>query len=176
MDYKYFTSKLGKKFSIVQGAIVEDECGLFTVSETFGNYVIYLNKFDKSWNIIAPTKSYLARKYIFKKSDCITLNAEWLDDYFKSNYGNFYDKILHREFYNYFKVGMRHWYLDYGFKEVTSPQYGDCIVYEYQPDWNNHVGIYVDNDNILHHPKIYSCIDKIDYAKVLGIFRYGNRI
>ena len=177
MDYEYFNSKLGEKFSLIHGMPVEDNTGLFTVSETFGSYVIYLNKFAKSWNIIAPTKSYLARQYVLKKSDCITLNAEWLDDHVNSNFGNFYDKMSHREFYRYYKHGMRQWYIDYEFKEVTSPEYGDCLVYEHEPKINNHVGIYLGEDNILHHlPKTYSCIDKIDYTKILGIFRYDGNI
>jgi hypothetical protein len=178
MNYEYFANKIGCKFSLVRGEFVEDAEGEFTVSFNFAQYSIYLNKQAKSWTPIAPTKSYLARIYILKKSDCITLFTEWLDDHAGTNFGNIYDNISNREFIRYYKSGMRLWYEDNGFTEVSVPRVGDCIVYgdainDIIP--NNHVGVCVNDNKILHHlPNRFSSIDTIDYSKIIGCYRYAN--
>jgi len=178
MDYEYYLNKLGSKFSLVRGEFVEDPQGAFTVTTEFKQYSIYVNKQTKKVAPIAPEKSYLARKYVLKRSDCITLFTEWLDDHYGSTYGNIYTKISNKEFLKYYKSGMRLWYEDNGFKEVAYPRLGDCLVYsdsinEVIP--NNHVGICVGDNKILHHlPQRYSSIDTIISDKVIGCYRYGN--
>ena len=175
MDYEYFLNKLGCKFSLVRGEFVEDLQGLFTVSTEFKQYSIYLNKQTKTWAPIAPEKSYLARNYVLKKSDCITLFCEWLDDHAGTTFGNIYNNISNREFLKYYKSGMRLWYEDNGFTEVGVPRPGDCLVYtdsinEVTPI--NHVGVCVADGKILHHlPSRFSSIDTIDYSKILGAYR-----
>ena len=177
MDYEYFANKIGTKFALVRGEFVENKEGDFTVSLNFAQYSIYLNKQNRTCIPIAPTKSYLARQYVLKKSDCITLFCEWLDDHAGTKFGNIYDNISNKEFLKYYKSGMRLWYEDNNFTEVSIPQVGDCIVYT--DSINNivpinHVGVCVDNDKILHHlPRRFSSIDTIDYNKIIGCYRYG---
>jgi hypothetical protein len=178
MDYNFFADNVGKHFSLVRGLFVEDECGLFTVSYDFKQYSIYLNKQQKTWAPIAPEKSYLARAYVLKRSDCITLFTEWLDDHLHTSFGNIYNTISNRQFLKYYNSGMRSWYEDNSFCEVTSPKVGDCLVYadpvtEVTPI--NHVGVCVAEGKILHHlPGRFSSIDVIETNKILGCYRYDN--
>lgn len=177
MDYEYFANKIGTKFSLVRGEFVESQNGIFTSSFDFAQYSIYLNKQTKTWIPIAPAKSYLARHYALKRSDCISLVAEWLDDHNSTDFLSGYYNMRNRDFLRYYKLGMRLWYEDHGFKEVDSLQIGDCLVYgDSVTDTipNNHVGIYVDNNKILHHlPGRFSSIDNINYSKIIGCYRYG---
>jgi hypothetical protein len=178
MDYSFFADKLGQRFSIVSGVFVQDSLGQFTVSYDFKQYSIYLNRQTKTWSPIAPEKSYLARAYVLKRSDCITLFTEWLDDHLHTSFGNIYNTISNKQFLKYYKSGMRLWYEDNNFCEVTTPRVGDCLVYaeavtEVIP--NNHVGVCVENGKILHHlPGRFSSIDTIDHSKILGCYRYVN--
>lgn len=178
MNYEYFANKINCKFSLVRGEFVEDAEGIFTASFNFAQYSIYLNKQTKTWTPIAPEKSYLARTYILKKSDCITLFTEWLDDRTGTKFGNIYNNISNREFLKYYKSGMRLWYEDNGFIEVAVPRTNDCIVYADTSNDvipNNHVGVCVDNNKILHHlPNRFSSIDVIDYSKIIGCYRYAK--
>jgi hypothetical protein len=170
MNYEYFNTKIGHRFSIVEGIIVEDPSGLFVVSETFSDYVIYLNKINRSWNIIAPKNSYLARQYILRKSDCISLTAEWLKDTYGIKFNFDYNKMSNKEFYKFYKNGLKYWFEENGFVEVTTPRYGDCLIYGFK----QHAGIYL-NDKILHHlPRTYSSIDTVDSTRILGIYRNDN--
>jgi len=177
MDYEYYLNKLGCTYSLVRGEFVEDTKGIFTVSTEFKQYSIYLNKQNSSCIPIAPTKSYLARSYVLKRSDCITLFAEWLDDHSGTTFGNIYNNISNREFLKYYKSGMRLWYEDHGFTEVGVPRIGDCLVYTDSINETvplNHVGVCVDKNKVLHHlPGRFSSIDTIDYSKVIGCYRYG---
>jgi uncharacterized protein YycO len=176
MDYEYFANKIGTKFALVRGELVEDPKGQFDVSFNFAQYSIYLNKLTRTWNLIAPEKSYIGRSYTLKKSDCISLCAEWLDDHKNTKFFNGYSNMTNRDFLMYYKSGMRLWYEDHGFTEVNIPIIGDCLVYTDSVNETmplNHVGVYVAQDKILHHlPYRYSSIDKIDYSKIIGCYRY----
>lgn len=175
MDYQYFANKLGAKFDIVNGELVESVNGLFIVSDKYTDYVIYLNKLTKTASIVAPQKSFLGRSYRLRHLDCITLFAEWLDDHYGSTWGNIYNKLSNREFYRYYKSGMSLWYEDNGFTQVEKPKHGDCLVYAYKPKVISHVGICLDGDKILHHlPYKLSSIDSIEPDKIIGVYRYGN--
>ena len=107
---------------------------------------------------------------------CISLVAEWLDDHNGTDFLSGYYNMSNRDFLRYYKSGMRLWYEDHGFKEVNNLQIGDCLVYgdsvtNLIP--NNHIGIYVSKDKILHHlPGRFSSIDTIDYSKIIGCYRY----
>lgn len=174
MDYQYFADKLGAKFDIVEGELVESENGILTVSQTLSNFTIYLNKLDRTASIVVPKNAYIGRSYKLRRSDCITLFAEWLDDHYSSSFGNIYKKVSNKEFYRYYNAGMELWFEDNSFTKVSALEVGDCIVYEYTPNVPSHVGIYVGEDKFLHHmPNKLSCIDTIDYNKITGIYRYG---
>ena len=177
MDYEYFANKIGTKFALVRGEFVPALNGEFTASFDFAQYSIYLNKQTRTWTPIAPTKSYIARSYILKKSDCVTLFAEWLDDHRGSNFGNIYNNISNKEFFKYYRSGMGLWYEDNGFTKVNNPIVGDCLVYGDSINGKiplNHVGVCVADNKILHHlPGTFSSIDTIDYGKIIGCYRYG---
>jgi hypothetical protein len=176
MEYKDFTDKVGMRFDIVEGELQESPSGLFTVSETYRPFSIYLNKQTKQAMIIAPESSYLGRSYGLKKRDCITLFAQWLDEHFNSSFGNIYQKLSHRDFMKYYKGGMSLWYEDNNFQKIESSLIeGDCIVYAYRPAVISHVGIYLNESKILHHlPEKLSCIDQLDTSKILGVYRYAQ--
>lgn len=175
MDYEYFKNKIGSKFNIVEGELVEAENGIFTVSETYSNYVIYLNKQNKTYNLIAPLKSYIGRPYVLRKLDCVTLMFEWLGDENNKDLSSIYTKTSRKDFFKYYKEGMSLWYEDNGFLKVDTPIRGDCIVYEYKPKAVSHVGIYLGEDKFLHHlPYKLSCIDTLDRSKIIGVYRYGT--
>jgi hypothetical protein len=177
MDYEYFANKIDTKFALVRGEFVPALNGEFTASFNFAQYSIYLNKQTKTWTPIAPQKSYIARAYVLKKSDCITLFTEWLDDHVGTTFGNIYSSISNRDFIRYYKSGMRLWYEDNGFTEVSIPQTGDCLVYgdsvtNIIP--TNHVGVCIADNKVLHHlPGRYSSIDTLEYSKIIGCYRYG---
>ena len=172
MDYEYFLNKLGCKFSLVQGEFVEDPNGIFTVSTEFKQYSIYLNKQTKKCTPIAPEKSYLARQYKLRRSDCVTLAFEWLDDYYKINLTQVYKNTSNKVFLKYYTAGMYLWYEDNGFQKVNTVEIGDTLIYEYP----NHIGVCIEKDRILHHlSSKYSSIDVVDYNKILGCYRYANQ-
>lgn len=176
MDYDYFTKKLDCRFDIVDGELVETNNGKFVVTTDFVEYAICLNPITKTWNIVAPKKSYLARRYILRQSDCITLNGEWLDDHYNTDYVSAYKKFNRKEFQEFFKTGLSKWYNANGFYTVDEePKAGDTLVYAYKPNYNAHVAIYLGDSKILHHmPKKLSGIDTCDYSKIVEIFRYAG--
>lgn len=175
MEFKDFADRIGTRYSIVNGDLVEAETGEFVVSETFGTNTIYVNKLTRTCNLIPAPNSYTGRPYKLKYTDCITLVASWLDKNRGSSFGNVYSSISRKQWFHYYEVGMKHYYLDNGFKEVSSLEEGDCIVYEYATNIHNHVGIYIKDNKILHHiPQKLSSLDNIDSSLILGIYRYGN--
>lgn len=172
MDYQYLSERLGHKFNLVNGDLVEVEDGQFTVTKEFKDYSIYLNPITKTWNIIVPVKSYLARKFALRKSDCLTLNFEWLDDHYGTNYSAVYKNTSHRDFHRIFTEGLEGWYAANGFTKVSTPQTGDTLIYAWQPLFVSHVATYLGNNKILHHvPAKLSSIDDYDPQKVLAIYR-----
>ena len=178
MDYEYYLNKLGCKYSLIRGEFVEDINGIFTVSTEFKQYSIYLNTQNSTCTPIAPNKSYLAREYKLRRSDCISLVFEWLDDNYKLNLTKVYKDTTTKGFLKYYTSGMYLWYEDNGFTKVNDISIGDSIIYGDSITgqvYNNHIGVCVGKDKILHHlPTRYSSIDVIDYNKVLGCYRYGN--
>lgn len=175
MDYNYFLERLGRRFNIVNGDLVEAEDGQFLVTTDFLEYSISLNPITKTWNVIAPKKSYLARRFSLRKSDCISLNFEWLDDHYGTNYTQIYKNTNLRDFYKIFTEGLAGWYANNGFTLVDVAEPGDTLIYAWETDYISHVATYLGNNKILHHvPQKLSSIDDYDPAKVKGIFRYGN--
>lgn len=175
MEFQDFADKIGTKYTVINGNLVASDNGEFVVSETFGINTIYLNKLTRMCALIPAIDSYIGRPYKLKYTDCITLVASWLDKNRGSNFDNIYNLISRKQWFHYYKVGMKHWYIDNGFKEVTELQEGDCLVYELYPGVNNHVGIYMSVGKILHHiPQKLSSLDVIDPSLIIGAYRYGN--
>lgn len=175
MEFKDFADKIGQRYTVTNGDLVASDTGEFIVSETFAYNTIYLNKIQKTVQTITEPGSYIARPYKLKYNDCITLFAEWLDKNRGSSFGNIYQKLSRKDWLHYYEVGMKHWYLDNGFQEVTDLLEGDCLVYECYPNIQNHVGIYLSVGKILHHiPQKLSSLDTIDSSLIIGAYRYGN--
>lgn len=171
LNYNEFLEKIGSKYDIVNGVLVESDTGVLTVSKNFEQYTIYLNTLSKSVSLIIPEKAYIGRFYLLKKSDCIKLVNEWLDDKLKTtNYLERYKNTDNRTFKKYYSEGVKHAYLDNSFVEVDSQSVSvnDVIVYGNK----NHVAVCVDTNRILHHmPGKLSCYDQLDTEKILGVYR-----
>lgn len=176
MLYTDFCNKIGCKYSIINGNLVETEDGLLTVSHAFADYTIYLNKLNKTVDIVTPYNSFIGRKYKFRYMDCITLVTDWLVyNGYSTNLVDFYKNLSHREFYKYYTAGLKLWFVDYNYIEVESldsANIGDILIYSYDSIINVHLGILLENNKILHHlPGKLSSIDDIDTSKILGIYR-----
>lgn len=171
LNYNEFLEKIGSKYDIVNGVLVESDTGVLTVSKNFEQYTIYLNTLSKSVSLVVPEKAYIGRFYLLRKSDCIKLVNEWLDDTLKTtNYVQRYKETNNRTFKKYYTDGVKYAYLDNGFTEVANNQLevGDVLVYGN----NLHVAVYVDTNRILHHmPGKLSCYDQLDTEKILGVYR-----
>lgn len=169
LNYNEYSEKVGLKYDIIEGLLVESSTGILTVSDQFKPYTIYVDKYNKLANLIVPEKAYIGRPYILKKSDCIKLVNEWLDDSLGTDYVKRYKDTSNSQFKKYYTDGVKYAYLDNGFTEVfDSPNIGDVLVYMNQ----NHVAVLVNNNKILHHmPKKLSCYDVLDTTKILGVFR-----
>ena len=170
LNYNEYADKIDLKYSIIQGLLVEDVSGVLTVSTDFKPNTIYLNKYNKTAAIIVAEKEYIGRPYILKKSDCIKLVNEWLDDKLNTDYVKRYKETDNKQFKKYYAEGVKYAYLDNGFTEVVdqSMNVGDVLLYTS----NLHVAVYVGNNRILHHlPRKLSCYDTLDSTSILGVYR-----
>lgn len=170
LNYNDYSEKVGLKYNIVEGLLVESPEGILTVSNQFKPYTIYVDNYNKTASLIVPEKAYIGRHYILRKSDCIKLVNEWLDDRLGTDYVKRYKDTSNSQFKRYYTDGVKYAYIDNGFTEVTdgSLNIGDVIVYQNQ----NHVAVLVDTNRILHHlPKKLSCFDVLDTTSILGVYR-----
>lgn len=176
MNYNDYYNKIGIKYNIVLGKLVEDTEGTITVSDNFtASNIIYVNHANKTANLVIAKEEYVGRSYALRKNDCISLIAEWLTNNTNKDFNKVYSKISNKVFMEYYKKGIDIWFEENGFTQVTTPILGDCLVYAYKPDVISHAGIYIQQDKILHHiPYLLSSIDSIDAEKLLKVYRYGN--
>jgi hypothetical protein len=175
MEFQKFINKIGARYSIVNGDLTESSTGEFVVSEVFGYNTIYLNKIQKTCELIPDPKLYIGIPYVLRRTDCITLVTTWLDTYRQGNFGDVYSKISRKDWMHYYKNGMKYWFLDNGFKEVAELKEGDCLVYEHLPKVISHIGVYIEPNKILHHiPSKLSCLDTLNKSLIIGAYRYGN--
>jgi len=177
MEYQNFSDKVGTRFDIVNGDLVESPSGLFIVSETYQNNTIYLNKQSKKATLIVEMSKYIGRPYKLRVSDCTSLWTQWLDANKGSSYYQIYKAMPHREFMAWMKAGMCSYFESQPFTKVTSDNLveGDCLVYSFNDMIDSHVGIYINENKILHHlPRKMSSLDILDRSKILGAYRYAN--
>lgn len=176
MKYEEFVTKLGTRYDIVNGELTESPAGELVVTDDFAeSNAIYLNCITKTFNLIIPKKNYIGRTYILRRSDCISLVAEWLSNNTSTDFNKIYSKITNKAFMKYYKEGINYWFEENNFIEVTSPEVGDCLIYAYKPAVISHAGIFLENNKILHHiPYLLSSIDRVDMTKVIGVYRYAN--
>ena len=175
--YKDYENKIGLRFDIVNGDLVESETGQFVVSDQYLENTIYLNKLTKTAALITPQYSYVGNFYQLRLNDCTSLWTRWLDEHKSSHYYDIYKSMSHRDFHAWMKAGMCSYFETQPFEKITDYnllQEGDCLVYSYDGVVNSHVGIYLPQDRILHHlARKYSCIDNLDKSKILGAYRYA---
>ena len=176
MQYEELVTKLGTRYDIVNGILTESPAGELVVTDNFAeSNAIYLNHITKTVNLIIPRKNYIGRTYILRRSDCISLVAEWLSNNSDIDFNKIYSKITNKTFMKYYKEGINYWFEENNFIEVTSPEVGDCLVYEFRPEVISHAGVFLENNKILHHiPYLLSSIDRVDMTKVIGVYRYAN--
>jgi proteasome lid subunit RPN8/RPN11 len=110
-------------------------------------YIIF-NKQTLEYSTVYPSnyKDLIGREYVFGTSDCFeacrdwylahnipipSRNIDWEDDWWLKGL----DYIINLE--------------EWGFKETTSLQYGDLLIFG--QDLNNHIGVYIDKDIFYHH-------------------------
>jgi hypothetical protein len=174
MDYDYYSDKIGTRFNIVEGNLVEAENGMFPVTESFQSPSIYVNKLDKKVSLISPKNSYIGRTYGLRQADCVAICFSWHDDNKGTDLMKIYKNTPNREFYNYYLEGMAPWFLTHGFQEVQTMEIGDMLVYENVPETISHIAIYLGNNKILQHmPNKLSGVDTLDSSKVRGIYRHA---
>lgn len=182
--YDDFINKVGSKFSIVEGELVESPSGLFTVSTQPAPYTIFLG-INKKVNIITSKDSYIGRAYTRKQhgeyttlaNDCIRLFTEYHDKNVGTNFLEVYRFLNPRDYVEIARKGMSTWFIDNNFTEVNieNRSKNDCVVYSYDNKSILHVGVLVDKDLLLHHiPDKLSCIDILVLSKVKGVFRYAG--
>ena len=173
MDYEYFSGKIGSRFNIDNGDLVEAEDGMFLVTETFQSPSIYVNKLERKVSLISPKDSYIGRSYGLRQADCVAICFLWHDDHKGTKLMDIYRHTPNREFYDYYIRGMAPWFLTHGFEQVETMQVGDMLVYENVPGTLSHIAIYVGDNKILQHlPNKFSSVDTLEIEKVKGIFRY----
>lgn len=177
MEYQTFIDKVGIRFDIVEGDLVESPSGLFTVSTAYQENTIYLNKLTKEAMLIIAKDSYIGRTYKLRLSDCTSLWTTWLDNHFGSNYYYIYKTISNKDFMLWLKQGMCSYFESQPFIKVDVNDLieGDCLVYSFNNIIDSHVGIYISSDKILHHlPKKFSSLDILDRSKIIGAYRYAK--
>jgi hypothetical protein len=176
MNYDDYINKIGTRYNIVLGKLVESTEGQLVVSDNFtASNIIYVNKLNRTVELVIPKELYIGRSYHLRKSDCISLIAEWLTNNTQTDFNKIYSKISNKVFMEYYKNGIDTWFEQNGFYQVPTPIVGDCIVYAYKPAVISHAGIYLENNKILHHiPYLLSSIDDIEAEKILKVYRYGN--
>lgn len=175
MDYEFYKDKIGSRFDIIQGELVETENGMFLVTETFSSPSIYVNKVQQTATLVSPKDSYIGRSYGLRQADCVAICFLWHDKNKGTNLMSLYKRTSNREFYEYYVRGMGAWFLEHGFTQVTEMQVGDMLVYENVPGAIAHIAVYLGDNKILQHlPNKLSGIDTLELSKIKGIYRYGN--
>jgi len=179
LDYDTYSAKIGSKYTVAWGELVEAEDGEFEVSKTASKNRIVISDFAKTAQLSAERDLWIGRQWALKKSDCATLAAEYQDKQFNSNYTEIMNSYSLRKGGEYFHRGMVAWLEDVGMPRVAleDRQLHDVVVYDYDGDHNMHIGIYLGDNKLLHHlPNAFSSIDVLDFSeteKFLGVYRHA---
>tara|TARA_R110000772_G_scaffold249530_3_gene364026 strand:- start:10549 stop:11265 length:717 start_codon:yes stop_codon:yes gene_type:complete len=114
--------------------------------------VIYSLDYD-CFDTIYPTDyclPYEGREFEFGKGDCFSL----VRDFYKNEFNiviNDYERSL--SWLNKNSNIFESKYKTEGFKVVKAPKHGDIIMLSYYGDKTTHLGIYMERNLILHHPR-----------------------
>jgi len=175
MNFQDFADKIGVKYDIVNGNLVQSNTGPFTVTETLNNCCIYVNKSAKTAQLIVPSSMYIGRPSILQNYDSVKLALEWSDKNQGTNLLSIYKNYSTKKFYDYYSNNIGDWFIDIGLSKQTEVTVGSFIVYKLNEDISSYIGICVAPEKILHHSygKL-SSIDNVEYNKIIGIYKYGN--
>lgn len=168
MDFYFWKNNIGLKADIKEGNVVLSEDGFLSVSNKPTQYSVYVDELRSSVSLIIPKSDYRGRLYKLFESDCVTLSAEWFDNYFKTDTLGYLSNISPEEYRRLWGAGFKDHLKTLGFvKQNKIPDKGDVIYYG-RP---NHIGICLGDNKILHHlPRKYSCIDEIDPTKLGDVY------
>lgn len=173
LSYEDYKDKVGTKYTITEGRLVEDPEGEFTCSRSFSRGSIYINDFT----VYLIPIGYLGFEYKLRQTDCVSLCADWLRDNRGFDLVEHYKKYDKDKFLEYYHNGMVSFFQDNPdqFSQISDFEQlaeGDVVVYSYDGRAVSHIGIYLEGNKILHHlPRGLSCVDLIDTTKILGAFR-----
>jgi hypothetical protein len=169
--YELVVNNIGKYISIIDGEPVLLDTGSFIISDTLKANSVYVDKFTKTATLVPGKYQYTGYCWNVLNSNCATLCARWLDD---TNGTKLLSAILSLSIEHRLKV-YKHGYEDilyqYGFSDSSIPSPGCIVRYQY----DNHIGILLDNGRILHHlANKYSSIDILDANKIKSILCYSK--
>ena len=178
LKYEDFIDKIGIRYDIIEGVLVESPEGLFVVSEEFKDYTIYINKQNLTVPIIAPKSSYLAREYKTRTSDCVALLVEWYKDNKNLDWTSDYRRTSLSEYMNYYAYGIGALFDKYNFipvEDKTKLEISDWLIYATNGNYTSHIAMYYGDNKVLQHlPNKLSSIDTLDPTRVVRAYRYVN--
>jgi len=164
--------EVGQKWSIVQGEWVrDDENGAFPVVEQ--DYVPETINAKKQQ---LYTRTHVGKSWSFRRTDCITVVAEYLDDKYGTDYYKQYMTTTGPEYRKYVLEGMTSYFEAHpDFESVTEMQVDDVLVYampDVYDERSNHIALYIGDGMVFRQPPFkMSSIDPIDPEMVIRIFR-----
>jgi proteasome lid subunit RPN8/RPN11 len=137
--------------------------------------IVYVWDENKFYVISPKLKDYLDKDFNIPKSDCFTL----VRDYYKIEKNihiNDYERI-EGDFKNTSNLILNNFEIE-GFRKVDEMKKDDVLLISDGDNNITHMGIYLDNDLILHHPRnTKSCIEYINHhlrKKIIYIMRHKN--
>jgi len=164
--------EVGQKWSIVQGDWVRDDEN--------GNYPVvddpYMNDAINVSTGFLNTKSYVGKQWSFRRCDCISVAAEYMDDKYGTKYYDEYMSVTGPVYRQHVLNGVASYFDSHpDFEVVTDMQVDDVLIYampDVYDERSNHIAIYLGDGMIFRQPPMkMTSIDPIDESMVIKIFR-----
>lgn len=172
MQFDDWVDHIGQRADIVNGELVLAEDGFLEITDKLKLYSLYLDRSARSAALLIPKEDWRGREYRFRVQDCVVLTCLWMDDYCGSDTLSHARRVTRAEYIELNKNGYDHILEQAGYVlQDRDPIHGDLLVYENHV----HIGVCIDGDKILHHmPDKLSCIDVLDPALILKVFRHAE--
>jgi hypothetical protein len=169
--------ELGQKWSVVYGEWIQDDVnGDFEVVDKAG----IEDTINKNSGLLC-TKRWVGKGWQFRKLDCVSLAAEYIDLGLGTNYWEYYMNEVKGEFYrNHLHSGIAGYFDEHmtDFKIVEDSndiRKYDVLVYQL---WDiddlqsPHIGVYIGDEKLLTiDPGKMSSEDPLDRNKVIRVYR-----
>lgn len=180
LEYEDFYDKIGKRYSITDGELVEDNSGNIVVSNTFKYYSIYIDTFSRRATLICDKDGFLGREYKLRTRDCAILLNDWLTKNTSVNFTKALNQVTSKDYRYAVSEGLYELFKYYSesFEEITIPdlEYGDVVIMKLGSSLS-HTGIYYGDGKILHHaPGKLSSIDDLSNFQILHCFRPKGKV